>query len=154
MTPFTDAPKKEGTNWLPGVSINTRSSALGNLLFLLRSGATDVVTTLLLALSLSLVPSAQAQLDDNPLAINDAMKQFLAEDVPGDTDKLRQLQTLVRVVFLENALHFTYGPETRTAPETVEQRNGNCVSYTFLLIAMARHLGFDARLREVDIAPT
>jgi tetratricopeptide (TPR) repeat protein len=115
---------------------------------------TAVVTTLLLALNLGLAPGVPAQPDDNPLAITDAMKQFLAENVPADADRQRQLQNLVRVVFLENALHFTYSTETRTAAETFEQRSGNCVSYTFLLIAMARHLGFDARLREVDIAPT
>jgi Flp pilus assembly protein TadD len=82
------------------------------------------------------------------------MKQFLGENVGSDSDSLRQLQTLVRVVFHENALGFRYGTETRTAAETFRYRNGNCVSYTFLLIALARQLGLDARFREVEIAPT
>ncbi len=92
--------------------------------------------------------------DENPLQVNDGIKQFLAEHIDPRLSPLGQLETLVRVVFRENALHFTYQLETRTAAETFEKRGGNCVSFTFLLIAMARQLGLDARFREVDVAPT
>ena len=117
-----------------------------------------MVTTLLLAFVLAArgageVPVA-ALTDENPLQINDGIKQFLAEHTDPKLSSLEQLETLVRVVFRENALHFTYQLETRTAAETFEKRGGNCVSFTFLLIAMARHLGLDARFREVDVSPT
>jgi cytochrome c-type biogenesis protein CcmH/NrfG len=92
--------------------------------------------------------------DENPLKISEDMKQFLDANVNHGGDSLQQLHSLVRVVFRENALNFTYVPQTRTAIETFNNRGGNCVSFTFLFIAMARQLGLDARFREVDITPT
>jgi Flp pilus assembly protein TadD len=103
--------------------------------------------TLLLALLFAVLP------DENPLQVNDDIKQCLAEHIDRRTQPLEKLETLVRTVFQENALHFTYQLETRTAAETFAKRGGNCVSFTFLLIAMARQLGLDARFREVEVAP-
>jgi tetratricopeptide (TPR) repeat protein len=113
-----------------------------------------MVATLFLALSLSLTSAVPAAPDDNPLKINDEMKQFLDTHIDRGADSLQQLQTLVRVVFQENALNFAYVPQTRTAIETFEMRGGNCVSFTFLFIALARNLGLEAHFREVDIVPT
>jgi Flp pilus assembly protein TadD len=108
--------------------------------------------TLLLA---ALMFSTAAPLpDENPLQINDGIKQFLAEHIDRRLQPYEKLESLVQTVFRENALGFTYQLETRTAAETFEKRGGNCVSFTFLLIAMARHLGLDARFREVEVAPT
>src|SRR5512140_721573 len=113
--------------------------------------------TLLLAFMLA-VRGAEAQPQalptENPLEINDTIRQFLSEHIDRRALPLEKLETLVRVVFRENALHFTYQLQTRTAIETFENRGGNCVSFTFLLIAMARELGLDARFREVEVAPT
>ncbi len=39
--------------------------------------------------------------------------------------------------------------QTGTAAQTFELRSGNCLAYTHLFIAMARHAGIDARYREV-----
>ncbi len=91
---------------------------------------------------------------DDPLKISDEMKEFLDQNLDRSNDNLTRLQNLVRIVFQENALHFTYVPETRTARDTFNKRGGNCISFTFLMIAMARHLGLDARFREVDSVPT
>ena len=91
--------------------------------------------------------------DDDPLRISEEMKKFLDASIGRGGDSLQRTRTLVEVIFQENALHFTYVPETRTAIETFNSRSGNCLSFTFLFIAMARHLGIDARFREVDIVP-
>ncbi len=112
-----------------------------------------MITTLFLALYLGQVGTLPAAPDQDPLKISDEMKQFLDTNVNKASDSLTQLQTIVRVVFQENALNFTYVPQTRTAIETFDQRGGNCVSFTFLFIGMARYLGFDAHFREVDVAP-
>jgi len=113
-----------------------------------------MVATLLLSFCLGFAADQPVPQVDSPLAINDEIREFLATRMDHSADPLSQLQSLVRIVFQENALNFTYVPETRTAIETFHKRGGNCISYTFLLIAMARQLGMDARFREVDIIPT
>jgi Flp pilus assembly protein TadD len=113
-----------------------------------------MVATLLLSFCLGFAADQPVPPADNPLEINDEIKEFLATKIDHNGDSLAQLHSLVRMVFQENALNFTYVPETRTAIETFSKRGGNCISFTFLFIAMARHLGMDARFREVDIVPT
>ncbi len=110
--------------------------------------------SLLLVLCLHLAAIPPAPSDEDPLKVNDQMRQFLDQNIDRSVDSLEQLRTLVRKVFQQNALNFTYVPETRTAIETFSKRGGNCVSFTFLFLAMARQLGLDARFREVDIVPT
>ncbi len=113
-----------------------------------------MATTLLLVLCLSLARDLPAPTDEDPLKINDEMKLFLEQNIDRHAESVEQLRTLVRKVFQQNSLNFTYVPQTRTAIETFTKRGGNCVSFTFLFLAMARHLGLDARFREVDIVPT
>ena len=96
---------------------------------------------------------APASLNEDPLAINDEMIHFLDANINRGADSVNQLRELVRVVFENNTLGFSYEPVTRTAIETFTLRRGNCVSFTFLFLALARHLGLDARFREVEIAP-
>ena len=112
-----------------------------------------MIATLLLSLCLSQTGNPAAASHENPFALNEAIKEFLDKNIDKSADSLQQLRTLVQLVFRQNALHFTYQPVTRTAIETFDNHGGNCVSYTFLLIAMARHLGLNARFREVDIVP-
>ncbi len=112
-----------------------------------------MAATLILSICLALAGQVAEIPPEDPFALNEEMKQFVDQHIDKSTDRLQQLQTLVRVVFQENALRFVYVPETRTAAETFSKRGGNCVSFTFLFISMARYLGYDARFREVEIAP-
>jgi Flp pilus assembly protein TadD len=109
--------------------------------------------TLALAFWLSLTGEAPVPLDEDPLRASAEMMQFLETKVSRGSDSLERLQTLVQVVFRDNELKFSYEPQTRTAADTFSKKSGNCVSFTFLFVAMARQLGLDARFREVDIAP-
>jgi len=112
-----------------------------------------MIAALMLAFCLG-VPEAPAPLaDEDPFKLTEEMKQFVAANVVRSGDAFQNLQALVRVVFQDNLLHFTYVPETRTAAETFDQHGGNCLSFTFLFISMARHLGLDARFQEVEIVP-
>ena len=43
---------------------------------------------------------------------------------------------------------------TNTGIEAFEQRQANCLSYTLLYVAMARHLGLNAEVNEVILPPT
>jgi Flp pilus assembly protein TadD len=83
------------------------------------------------------------------------MKGFLDERMPTRVPRGKHLlQTLVSLVFAEGDLGFSYVSQTKTASETFRDRSGNCLSFTNMFISMARYLGFNARLREVEIAPT
>ncbi|HTF95382.1 MAG TPA: transglutaminase domain-containing protein [Cellvibrio sp.] len=43
---------------------------------------------------------------------------------------------------------------TNTGMEAFEQRQANCLSYTLMYVAMARHLGLNAEVNEVILPPT
>lgn len=64
---------------------------------------------------------------------------------------LRQRLDVIAALFApEGALGLQYNAQaTATAAEAFEQREGNCLAYTHLFIAMARRAGLDARYREV-----
>jgi Flp pilus assembly protein TadD len=113
-----------------------------------------MLATLLLSMCLSLTRAAAVPPEqDDPLRVSEEMKEYLKANIDHGVGSLQQVSMLVRLVFQQNSLHFPYVPETRTAAETFSKRGGNCVSFTFLFLAMARHLGLDARFREVDIVP-
>ena len=99
-------------------------------------------------------PQAGTLPDTNPLAMSPEMRAFLDTRVDRGLPPYQRLEALVSAVFQDPQLNFSYSTETQTATETFHSRNGNCLSFTILFIAMARHLNLDARFREVEIAPT
>ncbi len=112
-----------------------------------------MIAVLMLAVCLSQGPTHSPLPDENPLAINAEIKQFLDSRIDRATDGLAQLRQLIDLIFDRNGVHFTYQPVTRTAIGTFADHGGNCISFTYLVIAMSRYLGLDARFREVEIAP-
>ncbi len=113
-----------------------------------------MVTTLLLTFCLGVAGDLPVVPPENPFEVSPEMKLFLDKNIDHSASSLEQLRALVRMVFQQNALNFTYVPETRSAADTFAKRGGNCVSFTFLFLGLARQLGLDARFREVDIIPT
>lgn len=102
--------------------------------------------------SVSLV---ETQLDPvNPLEVNQEIIDFLDQHIDRNASPMLKLEMLVSAVFKNDALGFTYVPETKTAIQTFADKSGNCLSFTNLFIAMARSLELDARFREVNVAPT
>jgi tetratricopeptide (TPR) repeat protein len=91
--------------------------------------------------------------NENPLELNPAIRHFLDTRVEKDLPPMQRLESLANAVFRDRELGFSYSSASRTAIETFENRNGNCLSFTLLLIAMARHLNLDARFREVEVPP-
>ncbi len=83
------------------------------------------------------------------LHLSPEMEAFLAEHVGGGTANLR-LHSLMDALFERGKLGVSYADaETTTAARTFELRSGNCLSFTLMFAAMARHLGLDVRFREV-----
>jgi Flp pilus assembly protein TadD len=89
--------------------------------------------------------------DVDLMLLNPKIAQFLLDRIrPGQTRRAR-LNSLVDSMFGEkNGLGIRYGnTETRTAIETFKAKSGNCLSFTVLFVAMARHLGLRAYFKEV-----
>jgi transglutaminase-like putative cysteine protease len=87
------------------------------------------------------------------MALSDEMREFLNNHVgkrAGDPVKLRQLSD---AVFSKDSFGLEYDKATRTAAETFRARRGNCLSFTFMFVLLARGVGLDARFQEVEIPP-
>ncbi|MDJ0839162.1 MAG: tetratricopeptide repeat protein [Acidobacteriota bacterium] len=93
--------------------------------------------------------------DVDILEMNDAMRDFLRENVGDVYDPHSRLKHLVHLVFDERFLNLSYdNTHTKTAVQTFESRNGNCLSFTNMFVAMARHLGLKVSYQEVYNVPT
>jgi tetratricopeptide (TPR) repeat protein len=112
-----------------------------------------MVAGLLLSLLLTFSPLENDFQNINPIELSPEMKKFVDVHVNRGLPLIPRLQALVSAVFEKNELHFSYSSESRSAVETFNSRNGNCLSFTLLFIAMARYLDLDARFREVDVPP-
>lgn len=112
-----------------------------------------MAAVLLLNLLLILPIPNNDRLNANPIELSPEMKQFLDENVERGLPPLQRLNSLVKAVFQNEKLKFSYVPESRTAMETFRNRSGNCLSFTLLFISMARHMDLDARFHEVEIPP-
>ena len=101
-----------------------------------------------------LAGTALLRLDPNPpaifsndevMALSDEMRAFVDEHVgrrAGDPVKLKQLSD---AVFSTSIFGLEYDDATRTAAETFRVRSGNCLSFTFMFVALARGGAVDAR---------
>jgi Flp pilus assembly protein TadD len=88
------------------------------------------------------------------LAINDDMRAFLATHVPPDINDKQKAEAILAGL-LEEGLNLRYNNfKTYTAQEAFYQREGNCLSFTNLFVALARAAGVDAKFQEVDIPPS
>jgi tetratricopeptide (TPR) repeat protein len=87
------------------------------------------------------------------LKMSPGMITFLEEEVPVVRSEREQLRLLALAVIESGDFELTYDDSTRTASETFERREGNCLSFTNMFIAMARQLGLNAIFQEVDVPP-
>lgn len=92
-------------------------------------------------------------LDVDPLALTDEIRRFAQRHVSPALRPSQRLSALMDAVFAKapQGLGIEYGSlETRTAAETFAHRSGNCISFTNLLVAMAREVGLAAYFAEVN----
>jgi Flp pilus assembly protein TadD len=85
--------------------------------------------------------------------VDDEMRAFLELHVDA-RENLTKLRQLVGAVVRNDEFLIEYGDDTRSAAETFHARRGNCLSFTSLLVALAREIGLDASYQEVDVPPT
>jgi len=98
-------------------------------------------------------PDAVPEIDI--LALDQTMIDYLDEHLGHISDPYGRLRGLVRLIFDEEFLHLTYdNSQTKTAIQTFHSRNGNCLSFTTMFVAMARHLRLKVAFQEVYNIPS
>jgi Flp pilus assembly protein TadD len=109
----------------------------------------------LLAALVAVPARAARSVDDAPevaaiMALTPEIERFIDERVPANLPRSARVRGLMDALFGKDGLDISYGNlETKTATETFETRSGNCLSFTILFVAMARHVGLDAHFQEV-----
>ncbi|MBK6584021.1 MAG: tetratricopeptide repeat protein [Gammaproteobacteria bacterium] len=89
------------------------------------------------------------------LAIDDDMRALVTARLGRVRDPLDRLQRLSRLLLDPEQLGIRYDSElTLPAREAYRQRAANCLSFSALLVAMAREAGLDARFQDVPVLPT
>jgi tetratricopeptide (TPR) repeat protein len=92
--------------------------------------------------------------DSDLLALDNDMRAFFAARINDSTDGETRLRQIVAAILGEGGLHFTYEPDGNySAAETYRRRRGNCVSLSFLAVAVARAHGLPAEFCEIDTYP-
>lgn len=98
---------------------------------------------------------------DNPLPLPDAdilgltpeIIAFVENSVNDRSSADARMRQLLKAVITDDRFGLEFDDVTRTATETFDMRLGNCLSFTNMFIAMARHIGLKARYQEVDVPP-
>lgn len=85
------------------------------------------------------------------LTVTPEMSAFLGDYISPKQKQAFRLKRLLYAIMGEGAFELTYDNVTRTAQETFREQRGNCLSFTNMFVAMARHVGLDASYQEVEI---
>ena len=112
-----------------------------------------VGATILVALGAGAVDASRAT--EEPLAsreilgLTPELERFIDARVRPHQSRTLKLQGLMDALFGKDGLGIAYGTmETRTPAETFASRSGNCLSFTILFVALARHVGLEAYFHE------
>jgi Flp pilus assembly protein TadD len=88
-------------------------------------------------------------------SVSPQMETFLDHFVRKQKRTDQKVWNLVWAVTDRNVFDFYYDPSlTLTSTETFKRRAGNCLSFSSMLVAMARQSGLQAWYQEVQIPPT
>lgn len=85
------------------------------------------------------------------LALDPAMEAFLDAHIADTRNRNKQLRQLLQAIVDSESFGLVYDTTTRTAAETFAARRGNCISFTNMFVAMARHVGLDVSFQQVAI---
>lgn len=109
--------------------------------------------TLCLALLIPAPLFAQPAPSYSLLQLNASTKAFLDEKLKHIKNQEARTIALHKLLFTADGLNIGYSfKHTKTAQETFDTREGNCVSLSNLYVAAARYLGLKAQFNKVDIA--
>ncbi len=91
----------------------------------------------------------------DPLHLSDEIKRYVEDRVGSDPRSGKYLALVLQeLLYDENRLNIRYSAEkTYTASEVFHTRRGNCLSVMNLYVAMARHVGLDAKFQTIKELP-
>lgn len=89
------------------------------------------------------------------LGVDDAMRHFARGAVLDAPHPATRLRRLVDAMIDDGLLTLDYDPDlTQTAQETFYKRQGNCLSFTNLFVALARQADLEPEFQLVEIPPS
>jgi Tfp pilus assembly protein PilF len=111
------------------------------------------------ALSGELILGVPAKLDELPkkglLTLTPKMESFAEDAVKSASDKADKAELLHKALMSSSGLGVRYSAfETGTAQEVFDSAKANCLGYTLLYVALARHLGLSAEVNQVTVPPS
>ncbi len=93
--------------------------------------------------------------NDNIMALSDEMRGFLRTHIQAEASDSVRLKQLIAAIIHPGLLNLEYNPlRTYTAADTFNYQQGNCLSFSTMLVAMAREIDLKVYFNEVDIPPT
>lgn len=106
------------------------------------------------SLATALGPASGTPEAEDPFHLSAADRRWLVERIDPTLPKPSRFRALLALFDDEGELSLVYDLATSTAAsDTLAARRGNCLSFTVLFVALARELGFEARVQEVSIPP-
>ncbi len=112
----------------------------------------DLVSGAALALTASAVAPA-IPTPDEAIALDGEMRAFVAP-VAELRDSRQKLLALVDAMEGRGMFSLDYAEVTRTPSRTFHDRQGNCLSFTMLFVALARAAGLTVSYQTVDVPPS
>jgi Flp pilus assembly protein TadD len=90
---------------------------------------------------------------DEAVALDAEMSAFVAP-LKAVRDPHRRLLALIEAMEARGMFSLEYAEVTRTAADTFHDRQGNCLSFTMLFVALARAAGLRASYQSVEVPPS
>ncbi|MBT4522398.1 MAG: hypothetical protein HOC23_20555 [Halieaceae bacterium] len=88
------------------------------------------------------------------LEVTDEMRNFLRQHVPDSLSNTQKARRILRAILGEGLDLQYHNFRTFTAPETFHSREGNCLSFTNLFVALGREAGLKVSYQEVEVPPS
>ncbi|MDX1554451.1 MAG: transglutaminase domain-containing protein [Xanthomonadales bacterium] len=86
--------------------------------------------------------------------VSPEMAAFLDTHIASQSGYSKRIWALAYLAVDHYVMGFRYDPEVTLPPaETFRRRTGNCLSFSLMLVAMARHVGIPARFEEAVLEP-
>lgn len=91
---------------------------------------------------------------DEIVGLDEEMRRFVAAQVEGVVNPERRADKLLAGMKARGLFSLGYTGSTTTVRETFHERQGNCLSFTMLFVALAREADLRVGYQLVDVPPT
>lgn len=89
-----------------------------------------------------------------PLQLDDHIRAYVDRYIDRDAHRTVRVRQLTRLLMDRSLIGLEYEPEVNgTARDVFYSGRANCLGFSHLYIAMARHVGLDAHYQQLDLKP-